>query len=109
MDQDLSTVLRKCLNATGLDGDEFMRNLTVYNKNIETFLQCIAENKLLALSKAEDILSKGGPDFLEEDAEDDQIMRCFNWNEDQLNRMFKVRLTSFRLWNQLVIINNNFP
>lgn len=109
MDQDLSAVLIKCLNATGMNGEEFMQTLKGYNKKIEEFLQCIAEDKLRALSAAEDILNKGGPDFLDEDAEDDQIMKCFNWNEDQLNKMYKSRLTSFRLWNQLVMINNNFP
>lgn len=109
MDVYLSTALRKCLNETGLDGDAFVRNLKDYNKKIEEFLQCIAEDKLRALSKAEDILVKGGPEFLEEDVEDEDLMRCFTWNEDQLNKMFKARLTSFRLWNQLVSLNNNFP
>lgn len=109
LDQVLSTTLQKCLNATGLDGDAFMRNLTSYNKKIEEFLEFIAEDKLKALSEAEDILTKGGPDFLDEDAEEDQFMKCFNWTEDQVNSMYKVRLTTFRLWNQLVTINNNFP
>lgn len=109
MDQDLSTELRKCLNETGLDGNGFMRTLKGYNKKIEEFLQCIAEDKLRALSKAEDILEIGGPDFLEADAEDDELMKCFSWNEDELNKMFKARLKTFRLWNELVVINNNFP
>lgn len=109
MDQTLSETLKKCLDETGLDGDMYMQNLTAYNKKIEEFFEFIAEDKLKALSKAEDILVKAGPDFLDADAEDDQIMKCFNWTEDALNKMYKTRVTTFRLWNQLVTLNNNFP
>lgn len=64
-------------------------------------IQCVYQNNTEASHIIENLLDRGGPNFLRHKFSISKIMDSYDWSEDDVNFMQKICLTSMSLWMEI--------
>lgn len=104
LDYELTVMLT---NYTIGDGIQLLDKLNIYNKAAQKLLDYLKTHKLATLCVAEDILDKGGPDFMDLDLDKEKLQAKMNCTDNNLKQIDSLQEVTIKIWSGLFNICNN--
>lgn len=106
LDKELIEIIQ---NLPDDGGSKMMRLIKTYNKASHILLEHCKRDKNKTFPPAKDLLEQGGPEFLDTDFEESQLLQRFNWNKEELMAMCEAKKQTNIVWYDLFRFYNNIP
>lgn len=108
--KSLDKVLTQMYKHPPEEGGEDMTRLSrTYNQACLDLLYFTTVDKMKTLKAAEDILSHGGPNFLDVELDEDKIRERFKWDEETMDGLHVIRAKTNEHWYDLWHMYKNLP
>lgn len=91
-------------------GEELMKQLRTYNQacfHLSESCKNDADKKSKAFKLGNDLFERGGPEFMDEDVNEEIVMQKFNWDRTTMDEMLHARKKTNALWFNLWRLYNN--
>lgn len=100
--RSLDVAITKTLRSLPMgEGKNLLNHMDLYNQAMKQFVEIASVTDTKHLMEAgEDVITEGGPVFLELNTNEDDLRKKFKWQEQDLNKMYNLRQEAVTIWTE---------